>query len=76
MREATHFSVEPYETTLMWGLLAKLLACVTRGNTWFGLEEVVLGTLRYPPLHIRRDLVWIGGQYGDFLAACRLMYVK
>lgn len=38
--------------------------------------EVVLGTLGYPPLHIRRDLVWIGGQYGDFLAACRLMYVK
>lgn len=33
MREATHFSVEPYDTTLMWGLLAKLLACVTRGNT-------------------------------------------
>lgn len=40
---------------------------------WFNFEEVVLGTLGYPPLHIRRDLVWIGGQYGDFLAACRLM---
>lgn len=33
MREATHLSVEPYDTTLMWGLLAKLLAYVTCGNT-------------------------------------------
>lgn len=47
MREATHFSVEPYDTTLIWGLLAKLLACATRGNTpgHFSIKLGVNGAL-------------------------------